>query len=118
MRIESVPRSPGRHALAFGASDTSKTFTFKGIPGVLFAILYEQYDTTNNVTGTVAITDANSATLFSKGTLTDGTNTLISVQRGETKDVPFLSSVKYTVTVTLSGAPGNAGSVYVTLFIL
>ena len=117
MYAESKPQTPGRKALSFGTATTSASFTFKSMPGILLAILYEQYDTTANVTGTVAITDSNGVTLFSKGTLTDGANTLISVRMAEAKDVPFLWG-EYTVTVTLSGAPTNAGTVYVTIFIV
>lgn len=110
-------QSPGRQLLSFGTSDTSKSFTFGGMPGILFAIIYEQYDTTNNVTGTITITNKAGITLFTKGTLTDGANTIISVRLGESKDVPILDE-SHTVTVTLSGAPGNAGVVYVTIVIV
>ena len=109
--------SPGRKALSFGTSDTSKTFTFKGLTGMLIAIIYEQYDTTSNATGTVAITNKNNVSLFSKSSLADGANTLISVRMAESKDVPILPE-QHTVTVTLSEAPGNAGTVYVTLVIV
>ncbi len=118
INTKTIPITPGRIALSFGTADTTASFTFDDFPGVLLNILYEQYDTTNNATGTVAITDENSKTLFSKATLTDGATTLIHVRLGESKDVAFFPSKKYTCTVTLSGAPGNAGTCYVTLGIV
>jgi len=114
---QTIPRTPGRMKLAYDAASTTASFKFK-MAGVLFAILYEQYDTTNDVTGTVAITDENSVSLFSKATLADGTNTLISVIQAEALNVPLLLDKTYTCTVTLSGAAGNVGNVYVTLFII
>jgi len=116
MQVTSRPISSGRIPLAFGASDTTKTFSLKGLRGTLQTILYEQYDTTNDVTGTVAITDENSKTLFSKASLTDATATLIQVLTDEAKIVAFEGRNK-TLTVTLNGAPGNAGTVYVTLML-
>jgi hypothetical protein len=104
--------------LAFGASDTSKTFTIKGLRGTLDAILYEQFNSTNNSTGTVAITDPDSNSLFSKSSLADGAATMIQVRLSEGKSVPF-DGTNRTLTVTLSGAPGGSGgTIYVTLWVV
>ncbi len=115
---KTVPITPGRKALAFGTASTTANFTFDDFPGVLLNILYEQYDTSGDRTGTITITDENSVTLFSKASLADNANTLISVRLGESKDVAFFPSKQYTCTVTLSGAAGSAGTIYVTLGIV
>jgi len=118
MEVQSKPISSGRIPLAFGAAETTKTFTLKGLRGTLFSILLEAFDSTNNVTRTVAITDLNSKTLFSKGTLSDATTTLIAVRLGESKDVP-MNGLNKTLTVTLSGVPGGSGGTdYVTVWVV
>lgn len=114
--VSQMIRTTSRTTLSFGANDTSKNFIFN-CPGILFAILYEQYDTTNNVTGTVTIVNANSITLFSKSSLADNANSLISVRLGENKDVPLMNET-HTCKVTLSGTPGNAGNIYVTIYVV
>jgi len=111
-KIRTTPRMP----FVFGAAETAKSYIFT-LEGIVLSILYEQYDTTNDATGTVSITNMDAATLFSKASLADATATLISVRLGESLDVPLVNE-RHTCTVTLSGAPGNAGICYTTIYVV
>lgn len=101
-----------RATLAFGAGDTALSFTFE-CNGILFMIVYKQYDTTNNVTGTVAIADQDSQALYSRAALADNATKALFEDGTEHPQIA-LAGIN-TCTVTLSGAPGNAGNVFVTL---
>lgn len=100
----------------FGAADTVKTFTVE-TSALLLGLKPNIPNWTNIVTLTIALTEADGATLFSEAAIVRDTKAHI---------VPVYDSVNWaipldgiiTVTLTLSGAPGGTGGNVVTTLYL
>lgn len=95
----SLARTP-KTALAFGASDTVKSFTLE-IAALTHTIIVIIPNWTNAVTAVLSIENADSDEVFSSGPLfEDSTHDIIT-------EVPLIGL--NTIKLTLSGAPGGSG---------
>lgn len=109
--IMKIVQKVARQALAFGAAETSKTFTFRK-SGLLKHITSIASDPTNVITYGISIADADGATVYSVATLARNATT------NTTGLLVPLCDEEYTVTVTLSGVPGVSGiEIKVTLLV-
>ena len=102
-----------RKGLAFGATDTTKSYTFQ-CNGKVNHVLVEIPNFSNAVTTTVTVADENGVTIMSKSGLAKATNHVID----STDDFDRALAGTYTITLTLSGAPGGTGGTVSTTFSL
>lgn len=118
-RLRDIPR----HALVFGANDTTKSFTIKGgvgppsysvSPGKAVSTIVEIPNFTNAITGTFSIADPNGNSFFSKASLAKNLVTPISGDSDVAAEFPVFEGC--VVTLLLSGAPGSVGTAYVTIY--
>lgn len=101
---------------AFGAGDTVKSFTLE-TSALLLGLKPNVPNWTNAVTLTIALTEADGATLFSEAGIARNTKAHI---------VPLYDAINWaipldgiiTVTLTLSGAPGGSGGNLITTLYL
>lgn len=83
------------------------------VNGIVEQIAVKINDNTGNRTGTVVITDANGATLFSKASIAENaTTTYFARSYKSTQDADFNPCIAVgtlTATITPSGDPGASG---------
>lgn len=94
-------------ALAFGASDTSKSFTFTA-NGLLSAVLLKIPNVTNTPTATISIVDEHGVTVYSVSGLAENTTHMLRYDSQNSATLPL--KVPFagfgTCTVLFTGAPG------------
>lgn len=91
-----------------GESD-AKTTTLANLYGKCEQIEVKLNDNTNNVTATVAITTADSGTLFSQAGIAEDATTVYKATSDATDFDAFLCGGTLTFTITPSGDPGASG---------
>ena len=114
----SKPVSTYQITQATWAADASAAVakTLANINGRVKQVEIVANETTNNITYTVAITSANSGTLFSKAAIADNGTTVTKLTDAATDVGAFWANGDLTVTCTPSGAPGNAATLDVILY--
>jgi len=92
---------------AAASTATTDTLTFTGR---CEQVEIKANETTDNITFTVAVTSADSGTLFSKAAIADDGTTVIKLTDAATDVGKFWANGTVTVTCTPSAVPGASGA--------
>lgn len=104
-----------RTGIAIAASGTSFTLTFTTDGAKVSRYIIEIPSYTNTVTTTLSFVDAHSVAVFTGSALAKGANYSVPIDTAASFQPVDLVGT-YTITLTLSGASGSVGTVYLTLF--
>lgn len=88
---------------------TAATVTLANVNGLCEQIEVIINNNTNDVTGTVTITDADSGQLFTKSGISENASTILKATSDATDFDAFLACGTLTATITPSGDPGTSG---------
>lgn len=97
------------------AGTATVVVTMKNVNMTVQAIVYRAGDSTNNITRTLNIKDLYGAQYVNKASLADATPTPLNALKGTPDFEEFCINGDLTITITPSGAAGNAAEDYVDL---
>jgi hypothetical protein len=89
---------------------TAATSTLANVNGLVEQIEVVVGATTNNITFTVAITTANSGSVYSQAAIADDGTSIYKATSDSTNFDAFLACGTLTFTITPSGDPGASGA--------
>jgi len=93
--------------------------TLQNVNGKCEQVIVVVSNATNGITFTVAITDSDSGSLFSKAAIAENGTTVLKATSDATDFDAFLADGTLTATITPSGDPGASGvTVDVILFLM